>query len=49
MSLDAGSKVAKIKNILAFALLGAVGFGIGGIVSSVIWGSPTATITKDIV
>jgi hypothetical protein len=38
-----------VKSILAFALLGAVGFGIGGIVGAVIWGSPTITlpITKD--
>ena len=35
------------KSILAFALLGAVGFGIGGIVGAVIWGSPAATIAKD--
>ncbi|MDO8635857.1 MAG: hypothetical protein Q7R34_06365 [Dehalococcoidia bacterium] len=37
------------KSILAFALLGAVGFGIGGIVGSVIWGSAATTtiITKD--
>lgn len=35
------------KSILAFALLGAVGFGIGGIVSAVIWGSPTTTFTRD--
>jgi len=35
------------KSILAFALLGAVGFGIGGIVGAVIWGSPATIITKD--
>ncbi len=35
------------KSILAFALLGAVGFGIGGIVGAVIWGSPATTFTKD--
>ena len=34
--------MARIKNILAFALLGAVGFGIGGIVGAVIWGSPNS-------
>ena len=36
-----------VKSILAFALLGAVGFGIGGIVGAVIWGSPNTTFTKD--
>lgn len=35
------------KSILAFALLGAVGFGIGGIVGAVIWGSPATTVTRD--
>lgn len=36
------------KSILTFALLGAVGFGIGGTVGSVIWGSPaTTTVTRD--
>lgn len=44
--------VVIMKSILAFALLGAVGFGIGGIVGAVIWGSPGSpaaptTITKD--
>jgi len=35
--------MARIKSILAFAFLGAVGFGIGGIVGAVIWGgSPGA-------
>ena len=34
--------MARIKNIVKFALLGAAGFGIGGIVGAVIWGSPNA-------
>ena len=39
--------MVRIKSIVRFALLGAVGFGIGGIVGAVIWGSPTTTFTKE--
>jgi hypothetical protein len=39
--------MARIKSIVRLALLGAVGFGIGGIVGAVIWGSPATTVTKD--
>ncbi len=40
MSLEAGNKIAKRKSIPAFALWGAVGFGIGGAIGGSIWPLP---------
>jgi hypothetical protein len=37
MSLETGKNIAKRKSIAIFALWGAVGFGVGGIIGASLW------------